>query len=573
MGTIIKKKIKGINYYYYVETKRINGKSKYVNQKYLGSADKLLKMASDNGKSIQDQVLYAHEVQFGSVALLYEIATKLGAVDIIDSVVPKRNQGASVGMYILTAAINRAVSPTSKSGLKDWYEKTSLPYITGLKPSLFTAQNFWNNTDITVDQLRTIEDKFLEKAKEVFHVDLDNLIYDATNFFTYIDTMNPSELAKRGHDKAKRNDLKTVGLALTVTPDFSIPVLSETYPGNRSDAKQFAVMMEQLQRRFRKIAGQEADITLVFDRGNNSEDNLELIESEGLQFHYVGGLKKNQVPELFAVSKSDYVPLQCPDDADEKYKELTAYHMDAEVFGRKVKTVIVYNPELEKGQLQGIHINIDKTRSELLDLQGRLLKRAKGEITKGRKPTAESVQKAVRKILDSREYMADIFEYEILEKDKHILITFSDSEQKLRTITEEQLGKTALFTDRSEMSDYQVVAAYRSAWHVESSFKQMKDTDFLTVRPIFHWTDQRIAVHIFLCVLAYRLCALLRKELHQKGIDCSINQCLKSMNAVNRVTTFYGPIAKPKKIEAFIAGDELASRIEKVYKLQPKYYG
>lgn len=573
MGTIIKKKIKGINYYYYVETKRINGKSKYVNQKYLGSADKLLKIASDNGKSIQDQVLYAHEVQFGSVALLYEIATKLGTVDIIDSVVPKRNQGASVGMYILTAAINRAVSPTSKSGLREWYEKTSLPYITGLKPSLFTAQNFWNNTDITVDQLRTIEDKFLEKAKETFHVDLNSLIYDATNFFTYIDTMNPSELAKRGHDKAKRNDLKTVGLALTVTPDFSIPVLSETYPGNRSDAKQFAVMMEQLQQRFRRIAGQEADITLVFDRGNNSEDNLELIESEGLQFHYVGGLKKNQVPELFAVSKSDYVPLQCPDDADKKYRELTACHMDAEVFGRKVKTVIVYNPELEKGQLQGININIGKTRSELLDLQGRLLKRAKGEITRGRKPTAESVQKAVRKILDSREYMADIFEYEILEKNTHILLTFSDSEQKLRTITDEQLGKTALFTDRSDMSDYQVIAAYRSAWHVESSFKQMKDTDFLTVRPIFHWTDQRIAVHIFLCVLAYRLCALLRKELHEKGIDCSINQCLKSMNAVNRVTTFYGPIAKPKKIEAFIAGDELASQIEKVYELQPKYYG
>ena len=573
MGTIIKKKIKGINYYYYVETKRIDGKSKYVNQKYLGSADKLLKMASDNGKSIQDQVLYAHEVQFGSVALLYEIATKLEAVDIIDSVVPKRNQGASVGMYILTAAINRAVSPTSKSGLKEWYEKTSLPYITGLKPSLFTVQNFWNNTDITIDQLRTIEDKFLEKAKEIFHVDLDSLIYDATNFFTYIDTLNPSEFAKRGHDKAKRNDLKTVGLALTVTPDFSIPVLSEIYPGNRSDAKQFAVMMEQLQQRFRRIAGQEADITLIFDRGNNSEDNLELIESEGLQFHYVGGLKKNQVPELFAVSKSDYVPLQCPDDADEKYRKLTAYHMDAEVFGRKVKTVVVYNPELEKGQLQGININIGKTSSELLDLQGRLLKRAKGEITKGRKPTAESVQKAVRKILDSREYMTDIFEYEILEKDKHILLTFSDSEQKLRTIMEEQLGKTALFTDRSDMSDYQVIAAYRSAWHVESSFKQMKDIDFLTVRPIFHWTDQRIAVHIFLCVLAYRLCALLRKELHEKGIDCSINQCLKSMNAVNRVTTFYGPIGKPKKIEAFIAGDELAARIEKEYELQSKYYG
>lgn len=93
MGTIIKKKIKGINYYYYVESKRIDGKSKYVNQKYLGSADKILKMVNESGKSLQDQVLYAHEVTFGSVALLYDIAMRLDIVSIIDEVVPKRNQG------------------------------------------------------------------------------------------------------------------------------------------------------------------------------------------------------------------------------------------------------------------------------------------------------------------------------------------------------------------------------------------------------------------------------------------------------------------------------------------------
>ena len=113
MGTIISKKIKGINCYYYVESKRIDGKSKYVNQKYLGSADKLLKMVNKSGKSLQDQVLYAHEATFGSVALLYDIAMRFDIVSIIDEVVPKRNQGASVGMYILTAAINRAVSPAS----------------------------------------------------------------------------------------------------------------------------------------------------------------------------------------------------------------------------------------------------------------------------------------------------------------------------------------------------------------------------------------------------------------------------------------------------------------------------
>lgn len=573
MGTIIKKKIKGINYYYYVESKRIDGKSRYVNQKYLGSADKLLKMALESGKSLQDQVLYAHEVQFGSVALIYDIAMRLGMVDIIDEVVPKRKQGASVGMYILTAAINRAVAPTSKRGLKDWYEHTSLPYMTGLKPSLFTAQNFWNNTDITIEQIRQMEDKILDRALNTFDIDLSSVIYDATNFFTYIDTMNPSELAKRGHDKAKRNDLKTVGLALLVTPDHSIPVFSETYPGNRSDSRQFAEVMEQLKQRFRKIIGKDAEITLVFDRGNNSEDNLDLLESENLKFHYVGGLKKNQAPELFSIDKKKYVPLVCPNSASEKYKNLTVHRKDTEVFGRTVTALIVHNPELEKGQLQGIRINIEKTKNELLDIQGRLLKRSKGEITKGRKPTVQSVTKSVEKVLNHREFMRDIFEYEIISKDGYIFLTFSDSEQKLQRIIDEQLGKTALFTDRDDLTDYQIVSSYRSAWHVERSFKQMKDTDFLTVRPIFHWTDQRIAVHIFTCVMAYRLCTLLRKELHDKGIDCSINQYLKSMNRINRVTTFYGDVKKPKKIEAFITGDELSDQIEAAYGLQQKYYG
>ena len=437
---------------------------------------------------------------------------------------------------------------------------------------LFTPQNFWNNTDITVEQLRVIEDRIFQRSVRMFGINANDLIYDATNFFTYIDTMNPSGLAKRGHDKAKRNDLKTVGLALLVTPDFSVPVLSETYPGNRGDSTQFSSMMEQLKLRYRTIVGKDAQITIVFDRGNNSESNLGLLESEGLGFHYVGGLKKNQVAELFAVPKSNYKPLSCPMDAPEKYKSLSTYRMEATVLGREATTVIVYNPELEKGQLQGIQINIEKTKRELLEIQGRLLKRSKGELKKGKKPTFESVSKAVSNILKHREYMDDIFEYEILEKEEHIFLTFSDSEDKLNVIKEEQLGKTALFTDRSDMSDYEIISAYRSAWHVESSFKQMKDTEFLAVRPIFHWTDQRIAVHIFICVLAYRLCSLLRKELHRKGIECSINQYLKSMNSIKRVTTFYGDIKSPKKIEAFISGDELSSRIEESYKLQEKYY-
>lgn len=69
MGSIIKKKIKGYIYYYYVESKRIDGKPKLVNQKYLGTADKLLEKITLSETSLQNRVLYLRETEFGAVAL------------------------------------------------------------------------------------------------------------------------------------------------------------------------------------------------------------------------------------------------------------------------------------------------------------------------------------------------------------------------------------------------------------------------------------------------------------------------------------------------------------------------
>ena len=62
------------------------------------------------------------------------------------------------------------------------------------------------------------------------------------------------------------------------------------------------------------------------------------------------------------------------------------------------------------------------------------------------------------------------------------------------------LGRTALFTDRTDLTDEEIVTGYRSAWHVEAAFKQMKNTDHLTVRPLFHWTDEKNkGTHFYLC--------------------------------------------------------------------------
>jgi transposase len=133
------------------------------------------------------------------------------------------------------------------------------------------------------------------------------------------------------------------------------------------------------------------------------------------------------------------------------------------------------------------------------------------------------------------------------------------------------LGKTVLFTDRKDFTNEQIVSAYRNAWHVEKAFRQMKDTKHLTVRPLFHWTDEKIRVHIFTCVLAYRLCSLLVKELDEMGITISIDRMIDEMSRIRRVHTFFGDISKPERVSSFTRGNEVAQQIEGAYRLIEKY--
>jgi transposase len=565
MASIINKKVKNYKYYYYVESKRVNGKPTLVNQKYLGTADRILEMTHISEQSLQERALYSDAAEFGAVALVYDIASRLGIVDIIDGILPKRKQGASVGVYILTAAINRATSPSSKSGLAEWYSGTCLPMLTGLKPTVFTPQNFWNNTCISATELDRIEEAVLEGMLDTYDIDTTQIIYDATNFFTYIDTMQDSELAKRGHNKEKRNDLRIVGLSMMVSPDHAIPLLHDTYPGNMSDAKEFPVMVQKLKARYEAITKKPTDITIVFDRGNNSEDNIALLDNGDVKLHYVGGLKKNQAAELYEIDLGEYDILCSP-----SLEGQLAYRTEIEVFGRRLTVVITYNPELEEGQMQGILINIEKTCAKLLDLQQRLMRWANGEITKGKRPTKDSVTKAVEKIL-AAEYMSEVFLYEVIESGGNVHLLYRYSDVALEDIRRVHLGKTVLFTDRKDFTNEQIVSAYRNAWHVEKSFKQMKDTKHLTVRPMFHWTDEKIRVHIFTCVLAYRLCSLLVKELDDKGVSISIDRLIDEMSRIMRINTFFGDINKPERVTSFTRGNDVAQQIASAYRLKEKY--
>ena len=56
----------------------------------------------------------------------------------------------------------------------------------------------------------------------------------------------------------------------------------------------------------------------------------------------------------------------------------------------------------------------------------------------------------------------------------------------------------------------------------------MKDRTVVSFNPMFHWTDDKIRVHAFYCVLALALARLMRREAAKAGLDMSVRELLRA---------------------------------------------
>jgi len=555
MASITPKIINGHKYYYARISKRVDGKPKIVQTIYLGTVDKMIKNAR-----AADQIPQAKEVyiaELGATAALFDIANRLQFVQVIDSHVAKRKQGPTIGQYILTAAINRAAQPTSKAALAEWFENTIGPRLMVIKPKQLTSQAFWNHMDrLTQPILINIENDLLVKIIDKFKIDLNCLLYDATNFYTYINTKTESQLAKRGHNKQKRNDLRQVSLGLMTSADFHVPLLHMVYGGNINDAKQFGSVINELVNRYKRLTEACPRITLVFDKGNNSQDNLDAFKAT--EMHFVGSLKLNQCKELLKISLRKYRDLKGPG-----LQELKAYRTRQKVFAEERTILITYNENLLAGQLQGIGHNIRKCKAELRELTKKLQRWTTGKIRKGKKPTLDGIKKKVKTIL-KREYMNEVIKTTVWTKDAFVQIKYRVDQESIGRLNRTVLGKTILFTDNHEWTDEQIVAAYRAQYKIEHAFREMKNPHFLGWNPRLHWTDQKIRVHAFYCVAALTLVSLLRRELAAKGMSISAENLMEQLNGIRETACVY-PQSKGQP-------PKLSYSISRLNKTQKKLY-
>ena len=211
--------------------------------------------------------------------------------------------------------------------------------------------------------------------------------------------------------------------------------------------------------RHRRIAGQVESVTLIFDKGNCSADNLQALEDS--PYHFISSLVPTHHPELLAVPARRFRSL-----AADGLPRVRAYRTTQEICGIERTVVVTYNEALFVAQSRTLLREIAKRQHQLSELQARRVRHRKGEVRGGKRPTMAGVRKTIDGYRKAR-HMKELFAIDLSEHEGLPVLTYEFRTAAWRDWQRTLLGKTILFTDQAGWSEAEIVRGYRGQHQVE----------------------------------------------------------------------------------------------------------
>jgi transposase len=555
MASLYKKVISGKPYWYLREMGWADGKPKMISERYLGSAADIEALLDARESAVLPE--RTRHLAFGDVAAVWGMLEDLGVAGIVDEVAGARRSdaGAPAGTYLVLAALGRLVAPCSKLAFADWWRTTAADRFTKVSAGVLGHRRFWDAMHaVGLDELEEISRRVAVRMAAAYELDLSSVALDMTNFATFIDTGNEkAPIAQRGKAKQKRSDLRLVGLGLVVTRDGGIPLTWHAYPGDRPDVTQFATMIGQLAGQYQAIAaaaapgaGSAADMTVVFDAGQNSEDNFAYLAGTGLR--YVGSVPASDCPDLTTLPASARAIVD-----EDRFGALTALDTRREVYGAQRRAILTHSPELHAAQVAGFGgTTLAKAGKKLSELAATL---DRGKTRRPREKVEAEIAAITRK-----PWVRRVVTWQLTgEQPRDLRLTWDIDPAARAALEEEIFGKHVLITDHDDWPAAEVIAAYRSQSEAEFSFRQLKDPHVVSFSPMHHWTEHNIRVHTFTCVLALQLAHLMRRQAARAGLALSVRDLLGQLAAIGETVLIYpttGGRPKARRMTTELSADQ-----------------
>ena len=530
MASLIAKKKANKLYYYVVESARVDGKPRIVQQTYLGTADRVAALLKDQTAPVP---VSASLRELGLPGALWLAAQRCGVWDLLESMWPKPKAGPSTAHYLLLAAIHRICQPGPKTEVGDWYRGTILQTLWKFPPERFSSQAFWDCFDRIGadggqdDELDEAQRRLVGVWKGKQLVSRRLLAYDTTNFYTFVASTNQrNHLAQRGHNKQGRHNLRQVGLSYVLDAEHGLSLCHHVYAGNVTDAVELPEALKRIVTMLDRNQIEPQSVTLVFDKGTAALDNTLLLENA--KVGWISALPWNQAPVDLRERDTEQLSACSSDLAGVRAAAQTSV-----VHGKEYLCVLKYSASFAGEQLHSVTTSLSKVLQSMRRLSTDLAK-------PGCRLKEAQIRSKIERWLSSP-FLEDLIRWQLHFDSGHWRLQFDFDNAAFQKLLSKRLGRTLLLTNRLDWTAEQVVAAYADQQQIEQVFRGLKDGDWLGWGPMYHWTDTKIRIHAFYCMLGISLLQYIHRQAQAAWPGLSIDQLLEELRQINQFVLLYPP--------------------------------
>jgi hypothetical protein len=415
----------------------------------------------------------ARSSRIGPALIFQRLWEDCAVGDVLKRLLCDRRFEFPVERAVFLTVLHRLFAPGSDRAAEKWKDDYTIPGVAGLSLHHLYRAMAWLGEELPPNQQsgatpfapRTVKDlveeELFAQRRDLF-AQLDLVFFDTTSI--YFEGEGGETIGRYGRSKDHRPDLKQMVVGVVLDQDGR-PVCSEIWPGNTTDVKSLAPVVERLKTRFRI-----GTVCIVADRGMISAGAMAEVEKR--KWRYILGVRMRSSREAKAVVgragryAEVYPRSDDPDDPSPlKVKE-------AWVEGQRRYVVCVNEDQAAK----------DRHDREAIVAA---LREALGQ---GDKSLVGN--KGYRKYLASRGQ------------------AFAVDEEKVRA--EARYDGKWVLTTNTDLPAREVALRYKQLWMVEAVFRSMKS--LLETRPIYHKCDETIRGHVFCSFLGL----VLRKELEER---------------------------------------------------------
>ncbi len=314
-------------------------------------------------------------------------------------------------------------------------------------------EKMYRMMDSVAKDIERIKEKVLWTTLQLIPDKVDVLFFDVTTL--HFESIETDSFRQLGFSKAQKFKEGQVVLAL-VTTRQGLPITYELFKGSMYEGYTLVEMIMSLEKRF-----EIENVVLVADRAMFSESNLSLMESKNIR--YVVAAKLRSLPKRFKE--------QILRDKDFKCQVIeNEIHWVKEYAYKDRRLIVSYN-------------NSRARRDEAQ--RARLIERLMAKVKNNKIPISSIISNhGTKRFIKINNSTVAIDENKIKEDSKWD-------------------GLHGVISNCKNDSYHELISRYRGLWEIEAAFRLNKHD--LQMRPIFHWTENRIRAHIAICFVAYTL--------------------------------------------------------------------